>query len=276
MALPNLGKLSLRPAAVLPTGEFHFLSPKEADERNVGGGDGEPITHEKYVPSEDRTNGGEYFRVRYTYRNTPSFKNPDAPKYLYHMFDAESLWLYTRKHGRNPSNREHLWREDWRMLHHSYGDPNALEPRFVAKLPSLDVPVNVYAGGGQERRLMRTEWRDYEVQYYEGDAGEEHLVHTEWPGGEVQHYKGDAGKEHLVRTEWPGGEVQYYKGDAGKEYKVRTDWPGGMVRHYKGDAGKEYKVRTEWPDGEVQYYEGDKDGEEHLVRTVLPDGTSVQ
>lgn len=102
MALPNLGKLSLRPAAVLPTGEFHFLSPKEADERNVGGGDGEPITHEKYVPSEERTNGGEYFRVRYTYRNTPSFKNPDAPKYLYHMFDAESLWLYTRKNGRTP------------------------------------------------------------------------------------------------------------------------------------------------------------------------------
>lgn len=73
------------------------------------------------------------------------------------------------------------------MLHHSYGDPNALEPRFVATLPSLDVPVNVYAGGGTGGRLMRTEWPDYEVQYYEGDAGEEHLVHTEWPGGEVQH-----------------------------------------------------------------------------------------
>lgn len=205
MALPNLGKLSLRPAAVLPTGEFHSLSREEADERNAGGGDGEPITHEDYVPSEERTDAREYFRVRYTYRNTPSFKDPDAPKYLYYMFDAESLWVYTRNHGRNPSNREHLWREDWRMLHHSYGDPNALEPRFVATLPSLDVPVNVYAGGGQERRLMRREWPDYEVQYYEGDAGEEHLVRTVWPDGQVQYYEGDKDDEDLVRTVLPDG-----------------------------------------------------------------------
>ena len=292
MALPNLGTLSLRSASAPPTGEFWTLSREEADERNADGGDVEPLTHQEYAPSRERTDGGEYFRVRYMYRNTPSFENPDAPMYLYYMFEAEPLWRYAREHGRNPSNREDLWREDWRQLHDRY-DPGTPEPWFVATLPSLNEPVEVHAGGGQEGRLVRIEFPDYglahyegdegeerlvrtalpdgEVQHYEGDKGEEHRVRSEWPNGEVTHYEGDKGEERLVRLEFPNGEGQHYEGDAGEEHRVRAEWINGQVLHYEGDAGEEHRVRSEWPNGQVQHYEGDK-GKEHKVHSEWPNG----
>ena len=270
MALPNLGTLSLRPAAAPPTGEFYSLKEEEADERNAGGGDGVPITLEEYVPSKERTDGGDYFRVRYTYRNPLSFDDPNAPKYLDYMFDAQSLWEYTRRTGRNALTRKPLWREDWRELHDRYGH-GAPEPWFVATLPSLEESVEVYAGGRQEGRLVRVEWPDYGLEHYEGDALEERLVRAEWPDGEVWHYKGNKGEEHKVREEFSEGEVQHYVGNKGEEHKVRAEWPNGHVQHFKGNQGEEHRVRSEFPSGQVQHYEGDA-GEERLVRTVLPDG----
>ena len=270
MALPNLGTLSLRPAAVQPTGEFWSLSRKEADERNEGGGV-EPLTQDEYVPSQDLSDGGEYFRVRYKYRNTPSFKNPDAAKYLYYMFDAEKLWeSATHTQGLNPLSREKIWREDWRELRDKYA-PGAPEPGFVARLPSLGNSVRVREGGRPEGRLVRIEWPD-RVLYFEGDKGEERRVREEWSDGEVVYLKGNNGNEHMVRVERPNGKVWYLEGDKGEEHVVRIVTRSGQVQYYEGYKNEERKVRIEFTSGNVRYYEGDK-GEERLVRTVLPDGT---
>ena len=267
MALPNLGTLSLRPAAVPPTGEFWSLSREEADERNKYGGV-ERFTHEEYVK------GGEYFRVRYKYRNPPSFENPDAAKYLYDVFDAEKLWEYTRKRGLNPVKWEKIWREDWRELRDKYA-PGAPEPGFVARLPRLGATVFVYEGGRTEGRLVRKE-RPGMVRHYEGDKGEEHHVRTEFRNGVVKYLKGDKGKEHAVRQEFPNGEVQHYEGDKDDEYMVRSEFPDGEVQHYEGGGRDlERAVRTVLPDGTVWYFEGGR-GVERVVRIVHPDGTVVQ
>ena len=229
VALSNLGTLLLRPAAALPTGEFWSLSREEADERNGKNNDGvEPLTQEEYVRSQDLSDGGEYFRVRYKYRNTLSFENPDEPKYHYHMFEAESLWRYTRRNGLNPSNREEIWREDWRELHDKYA-PGAPEPDFVDDLPSLDDVVFVYKdSGGLTGRLVREELAR-SVTYYEGYEGEEHKVRKQLPGGTMLHYEGDEGEEHLVRSVRPNGSVTHYEGDQGEEHRVRTVLPDGTV-----------------------------------------------
>ena len=273
--LPSLGALSLGPSPAR-TGEFVTLSREEADELNARG-EIEPVSHEEYVPSRELPDGDDYFRVRFKYQK------PDHT-YDYTVYDAETLWRWTKDRYTLPHNRQPIWREDWMALHWRY-DPEGAVPQRVARLPRLKSHVDVYEGSGDQRRRVRTEFPSGQVRFYgdngaavrhefrsgqvnflEGFPGQERVVRMKWKHAMI-FYDGPKGEEHVVREEHIDGNVFYYEGSKGEERLVRSEpEQNGTKVFYNGPKGEERMVRMEGlPGGRVMFFDGPK-GEEHMVR----------